>query len=140
MVALAQSQTPLATRKARSGVRFPKGCVESTMRTGYENGYRVFTLKDCVAATSQAEHDNAITYDFPMFSMPVSAETVIETTSRGFRGQFNGGRRDQRERTIPLCVCPMHLDYRAAGCANEFQTFGRKPPLKFLGVGACRHG
>ena len=57
-----------------------------------------------------------------------------------FRGQFNGGRRDQRERTIPLCVCPMHLDYRAAGCANEFQTFGRKPPLKFLGVGACRRG
>ena len=43
-------------------------CVESTMRTGYENGYRVITLTDCVAATSQEEHDNAITYDFPMFS------------------------------------------------------------------------
>jgi hypothetical protein len=41
---------------------------------------------------------------------------------------------------IPLCVCPMHLNYRAAGCANEFQTFGRKPPLKFLGVGACGLG
>jgi nicotinamidase-related amidase len=39
------------------------------MRTGYENGYRVFTVKDCVAATSQAEHDNAISYDFPMFSI-----------------------------------------------------------------------
>ena len=52
-------------------------CVESTMRTGYENGYRVYTLKDCVAATSQAEHDNAITYDFPMFSLPVSADAVI---------------------------------------------------------------
>ena len=56
-------------------------CVESTMRTGYENGYRVFTLKDCVAATSQAEHDNAITYNFPMFSMPVSADTVIAALS-----------------------------------------------------------
>ena len=56
-------------------------CVESTMRSGYENGYRVFTVKDCVAATSQAEHDNAITYDFPMFSMPVSAETVIAALS-----------------------------------------------------------
>ena len=43
-------------------------CVESTMRSGYENGYGVFTVKDCVAATSQAEHNNAITYDFPMFS------------------------------------------------------------------------
>jgi hypothetical protein len=38
-------------------------------------------VKDCVAATSQAEHDNAITYDFPMFSMPVSAETVIAALS-----------------------------------------------------------
>ena len=52
-------------------------CVESTMRTGYENGYRVYTLKDCVAATSRAEHDNAISYDSPMFSLPVSADTVI---------------------------------------------------------------
>jgi nicotinamidase-related amidase len=52
-------------------------CVESTMRSGYENGYRVYTLKDCVAATSQAEHENAITYDFPMFSLPVSADSVI---------------------------------------------------------------
>ena len=42
---------------------------------------RVLTLKDCVAATSQAEHDNAITYDFPMFSMPVSADTVIAALS-----------------------------------------------------------
>ncbi len=52
-------------------------CVESTMRSGYENGYQVLTLTDCVAATSQAEHDNAITFDYPMFSLPVSAEDVI---------------------------------------------------------------
>jgi nicotinamidase-related amidase len=52
-------------------------CVESTMRSGYENGYRVLTLSDCVAATSQAEHDNAIRYDYPMFSLPVSADAVI---------------------------------------------------------------
>ncbi len=52
-------------------------CVESTMRTGYENGYRVITLTDCVAATSQAEHDNAISFDYPMFSLPVTADDVI---------------------------------------------------------------
>ena len=28
-------------------------CVESTMRTGYENGYKVVTLTDCTAATSE---------------------------------------------------------------------------------------
>lgn len=43
-------------------------CVESTMRSAYENGYDVVTLTDCVAATSIEEHDNAIRYDFPMFS------------------------------------------------------------------------
>ncbi len=51
-------------------------CVESTMRTGYENGYRVITLTDCVAATSQEEHDNAIKYDYPMFSVTATAEEV----------------------------------------------------------------
>ncbi|OLR91985.1 isochorismatase family cysteine hydrolase [Actinokineospora bangkokensis] len=53
-------------------------CVESTMRTGYENGYRVITLTDCVAATSQAEHDNAIAHDYPMFSLPLTSAQVVE--------------------------------------------------------------
>jgi ureidoacrylate peracid hydrolase len=53
-------------------------CVESTMRSGYENGYQVYTLTDCVAATSQAEHDNAISFDFPMFSVPATAGEVID--------------------------------------------------------------
>ena len=47
-------------------------CVESTMRSGYERGYQVYTLTDCVAATSQDEHDNAISKDYPMFSRPVT--------------------------------------------------------------------
>ncbi|MEU2584080.1 cysteine hydrolase [Streptomyces avermitilis] len=52
-------------------------CVESTMRTGYEHGFRVITLTDCVAATSQEEHNNAISYDFPMFSLPITSADVI---------------------------------------------------------------
>jgi nicotinamidase-related amidase len=52
-------------------------CVESTMRSGYENGYRVITLSDCVAATSPEEHDNALKYDFPMFSEPMNATDFI---------------------------------------------------------------
>ena len=51
-------------------------CVESTMRSAYENGYRVITLTDCLAATSQAEHDNAIAFDYPMFSHPLSSGEV----------------------------------------------------------------
>lgn len=52
-------------------------CVESTMRSAYENGYRVITLTDGTAATSVAEHDNAITYDYPMFSLPKETAEVI---------------------------------------------------------------
>lgn len=46
-------------------------CVESSMRTAYEKGFNVFTLTDCVAATSEEEHRVAIEKDFPMFSHPV---------------------------------------------------------------------
>jgi len=56
-------------------------CVESTMRTGYENGYQVITLTDCTAATSVPEHENAISYDYPMFSKPMTAADVIEEFS-----------------------------------------------------------
>jgi nicotinamidase-related amidase len=44
------------------------------MRTGYEKGYEVITLSDCVAATSAEEHENAIRFDYPMFSQPMSAD------------------------------------------------------------------
>jgi len=52
-------------------------CVESTMRTAYEHGFDVITLTDCVAATSREEHDNAIKYDFPMFSRPMPSSELI---------------------------------------------------------------
>src|SRR3954452_7084297 len=56
-------------------------CVESTMRTGYENGYKVITLNDCVAATSIEEQDNALAYDYPMFSEPMSSTEFLEQLS-----------------------------------------------------------
>lgn len=68
-------------------------CVESTMRSAYERGYDVVTLTDCVAATSTAEHDNAIAYDYPMFSRPMTGdqflaelrgEQDVADTSRGY--------------------------------------------------------
>jgi ureidoacrylate peracid hydrolase len=57
-------------------------CVESTMRTGYEKGYQVITLSDCVAATSAEEHQNAIQFDYPMFSEVMTAEA--------FTGELQG--------------------------------------------------
>jgi nicotinamidase-related amidase len=58
-------------------------CVESTMRSAYERGFEVVTLTDCVAATSAAEQEAAITYDYPMFSKPM--------TSGDFIGELRGG-------------------------------------------------
>ena len=52
-------------------------CVESTMRSGYENGYQVITLTDCLAATSAEEHDNALKFDYPMFSTPMPAAEFL---------------------------------------------------------------
>ena len=49
-------------------------CVESTMRTGYEKGYHVVTLSDCVAAASVEEHQNAIRFNYPMFSEVMSSD------------------------------------------------------------------
>jgi nicotinamidase-related amidase len=53
-------------------------CVESTMRTGYEKGYQVITLADCVAGTSAEEHENAIKFDYPMFSEVMTARDFTE--------------------------------------------------------------
>ena len=52
-------------------------CVESTMRTAYEHGFEVITLTDCVAATSLAEHENAIKFDYPMFSKPTVSSELL---------------------------------------------------------------
>jgi nicotinamidase-related amidase len=56
-------------------------CIESTMRTGYERGFDVYTLTDCVAATSVEEHTNAIKYDYPMFSRPVTSGDFVSALS-----------------------------------------------------------
>jgi len=52
-------------------------CVESTMRTGYEKGYNVITLKDCTAALSEEEQRLAVEKNYPMFSRPMDHEEFI---------------------------------------------------------------
>jgi ureidoacrylate peracid hydrolase len=69
-------------------------CVESTMRTGYEKGYDVVTLKDCTATLSEEEQRMAVEKNYPMFSRPMThqefllelrgAETV-GTNARGYQ-------------------------------------------------------
>lgn len=52
-------------------------CVESTMRTGYELGYNVITLKDCAATVSEQAQSGAIEHDFPMFSHPMTHDEFV---------------------------------------------------------------
>jgi ureidoacrylate peracid hydrolase len=68
-------------------------CVESTMRSAYERGFNVITLKDCTAALSEEEQRMAVDKNYPMFSRPmdhneflaeVSGERKVETASRGY--------------------------------------------------------
>jgi nicotinamidase-related amidase len=67
-------------------------CVESTMRTGYEKGYQVYTLTDCLAATSEAEHENAIANDYPMFSRLVTS-TEFAAALTGEQATLSGSTR-----------------------------------------------
>jgi ureidoacrylate peracid hydrolase len=68
-------------------------CVESTMRTGYEKGYDVITLKDCTATVSEEEQRSAVEKNYPMFSKPMTHDEflsslnsgkAVETKSRGY--------------------------------------------------------
>ncbi|KAL7468164.1 hypothetical protein ACHAXS_008380 [Conticribra weissflogii] len=52
-------------------------CIESTMRTAYEHGYDVYTLKDASAATSVAAHEAAFEHNFGMFSTVSTCEEVM---------------------------------------------------------------
>ncbi|MDR0628005.1 MAG: cysteine hydrolase [Bifidobacteriaceae bacterium] len=58
-------------------------CVESTMRSAYERGFEVITLTDTVAATSAEEHANAIKFDYPMFSKPMTHTEFIAALRAG---------------------------------------------------------
>jgi len=68
-------------------------CVESTMRTGYEKGFDVVTLKDCTATLSEEEQKLAIEKNYPMFSRPMnhdefltelSGREALQTSGRGY--------------------------------------------------------
>jgi nicotinamidase-related amidase len=54
-------------------------CVESTMRTAYEKGYKVITITDCCATTSEEEQKIATTKDFTMFSLPKTQEEFLKS-------------------------------------------------------------
>jgi len=53
-------------------------CVESTMRTAYEYGYKVYTLADCCAAMSIEAQEATLRYNFDMFSVKTTSTEVMD--------------------------------------------------------------
>ncbi|HEU4323179.1 MAG TPA: cysteine hydrolase [Roseiflexaceae bacterium] len=66
-------------------------CVESTMRTGYEKGFNVVTLKDCTATLSEEEQRLAVEKNYPMFSRPMTHDEFLSTL-RGEAAVAGAGR------------------------------------------------
>lgn len=58
-------------------------CVESTMRSAYERGYRVATITDCCATIGEEEQRVAIEKDFPMFSRPMTHQAFLAELAAG---------------------------------------------------------
>ena len=62
-------------------------CVESTMRTGYEKGYDVVTLKDCTATVSEEEQRMAVEKNYPMFSKPMTHDEFLSSLKAARRSK-----------------------------------------------------
>ncbi len=62
----------------RAGRFLTNCCVESTMRSAYERGFDVVTLKDCTATLSQEAQDMALTHNFGMFSRPMNHDEFLK--------------------------------------------------------------
>merc|ERR1719192_1552768 len=52
-------------------------CVESTMRTAYEKGYKVYTVPDCCATTSKAGQ-SVQDESFNLFSKKMDSKAMTE--------------------------------------------------------------
>ena len=56
-------------------------CVESTMRSAYERGFDVVTMKDCTAALSEEEQNMALAHNYGMFSRPMNHDEFLKQLS-----------------------------------------------------------
>ena len=52
-------------------------CIETTMRTAYDKGYKVFAITDCCATVSDEQQQASITNNWPMFSIPLTTDELL---------------------------------------------------------------
>ena len=53
-------------------------CIESTMRTAYDKGYRVFGITDASATIGLEQYDASIEHNWPMFSEPMTHNVFLD--------------------------------------------------------------
>lgn len=61
-------------------------CIESTMRTAYNHGYKVYTLTDCMATVSHAHQSAAIEHNFHFFSQPTKHDAFLSQMTASLNG------------------------------------------------------
>ena len=52
-------------------------CVESTMRTAYDKGFKVIGLKDCTAALASQHQASSVENNWPLFSEVLTSEQFL---------------------------------------------------------------
>ena len=54
-------------------------CVEATARSGYDKGYNVVTLTDCMATFNEEQQHAAVNYTFPLFSHTLTHKQFLDS-------------------------------------------------------------
>ena len=52
-------------------------CIETTMRTAYDKGYKVYALTDCYATVGDEQQQASIANNGPMFSIPLTSDELL---------------------------------------------------------------
>ena len=52
-------------------------CIETTMRTAYDRGYKVYALTDCSATVGNEQQEASIKNNWPMFSVPLNHDDFL---------------------------------------------------------------
>jgi len=52
-------------------------CIETTMRTAYDKGYKVYTLTNCSATVGNEQQEASIKNNWPMFSVPLNHDDFL---------------------------------------------------------------
>lgn len=98
-------------------------CVESTMRSRYERGYQVVTLKDCTATLSEEEQRLAVEKNYPMFSRPMEHNEFLAELG-GAQVEVAGWGYSAWSAEVCIMVCAAQVRWRIWAAHFLWSGFG----------------